>query len=134
MQRGFAIQNGPSLYENNQAYDTCEQGAKENIWIYNRGNNRCWIKLHNDKFNHFYSSDIIRMTKTWWARWDKHVACTGEKRNACKILVGKPEGKKTFRCMHSPKGNMEWILNKLDSRIWTGFIWLMTGTNGGRLL
>jgi hypothetical protein len=29
---------------------------------------------------------------------------------------------------------MEWILNKLDSRIWTGFIWLMTGTNGGRLL
>jgi hypothetical protein len=34
-------------------------------------------------------------------RWGWHVACLGEMRNACKILVGKPEGKTPlgrFRC------------------------------------
>jgi hypothetical protein len=35
---------------------------------------------------------IIRMeTKTM--RWTEHIARVGEKRNACRILMGKPEGK-----------------------------------------
>jgi hypothetical protein len=27
-------------------------------------------------------------------RWEEHVACMGEKRNAYRILMGKPEGKR----------------------------------------
>jgi hypothetical protein len=27
----------------------------------------------------------------------------------------------------------EWILEKLDGKVWTGYIWLMTGISGGVL-
>jgi hypothetical protein len=30
-------------------------------------------------------------------RWAGHVACTGEKSNAYRILVGRPEGKRPLR-------------------------------------
>jgi hypothetical protein len=33
------------------------------------------------------------MIKSRRRRWARHVARMGEKRNACRILVGKPEGK-----------------------------------------
>jgi hypothetical protein len=34
----------------------------------------------------------FRMIKSRRMRWAGHVARMGEKRNACRILVGKPEG------------------------------------------
>jgi hypothetical protein len=40
-----------------------------------------------------YSPDIIRMIKSRRMRWAGHVGGMGETRNACRILVGKPEGK-----------------------------------------
>jgi hypothetical protein len=60
----------------------------------------------------------------------------GEKRNAYKILVRKPEGKRPLgrpRC--------RWVENiKIDLReigwdgmVWTGSIWLRIGTSGGLL-
>jgi hypothetical protein len=46
--------------------------------------------LHN-----LYSSpDIIRQIKSRRMRWAGHVACMGEWRNMCRVLVGKPEGKR----------------------------------------
>jgi hypothetical protein len=41
----------------------------------------------------YSSPSIIRMMKSRRMRWAGHVARTGEKRNAYRILVGKPEGK-----------------------------------------
>jgi hypothetical protein len=55
----------------------------------------------------------------------------GVKRNAYRILVGKPEGKRPIgrpRCM--------WVDNiKIDLRkmVWTGSIWLRIGISGGLL-
>jgi hypothetical protein len=40
---------------------------------------------------------IIRMIKSRRMRWAGHVARVGEKRNACRISVGKPEGKRPLR-------------------------------------
>jgi hypothetical protein len=63
--------------------------------------------------------------------WEEHVARMGEKRNAYRILVGKPEGK---RPPGSPR--RRWVDNiKMDLRrgVWTGSIWLRIGTSG-RLL
>jgi hypothetical protein len=40
---------------------------------------------------------IIRMIKSRRMRWAGHVARMGEKRNAYRILVGKPEGKRPLR-------------------------------------
>ncbi|KAJ4451260.1 hypothetical protein ANN_02721 [Periplaneta americana] len=57
-----------------------------------------WRKLHNTELHALYSSpDMIRNIKSRGLRWAGHVAHMGESRNAYRVLVGKPEGKKTFR-------------------------------------
>jgi hypothetical protein len=57
-----------------------------------------WRKLHNEELRNFYSSPrIIRIMKFRKMKWAGHVARMGEKRNAYRILVGKPEGKRPLR-------------------------------------
>jgi hypothetical protein len=54
-----------------------------------------WRKLHNEEHRDLYSSpNIIRMMKWKRMRWAGHVARMGEKRNAHRLLVGTPEGKR----------------------------------------
>jgi hypothetical protein len=54
-----------------------------------------WRKLHNEELRDLYSSpSIIRITKLKRMRWVGHVARMGEKRNAYRLSVGKPEGKR----------------------------------------
>jgi hypothetical protein len=54
-----------------------------------------WRKLHNEEHHDLYSSpSIIRIMKARRMRWTGHVARIGEKRNAYKLLVGKPEGRR----------------------------------------
>jgi hypothetical protein len=50
--------------------------------------------LHEELHNLYSSPNIIRMIKSSRMRWAGHVAQMGEKRNAHRILVGKPEGKR----------------------------------------
>jgi hypothetical protein len=53
-----------------------------------------WRKLHNKELHDLYSSQsILRTIKSWRMRWVGHIARMGEKRNAYRLLVGKPEGK-----------------------------------------
>jgi hypothetical protein len=50
-----------------------------------------WRKLHNEELHNLYASpNIIRMIKSRRLRWAGHVARMEEKRNAYRILVGKP--------------------------------------------
>jgi hypothetical protein len=54
-----------------------------------------WRKLHNEELHSLYSSrSIIRMIKSRRMRWAGHVARIGEKRNAYRIMMGKPEGQR----------------------------------------
>jgi hypothetical protein len=54
-----------------------------------------WRKLHNEELHNLYSSpSIIRVITSRRMRWAGHVARMGRKRNACRILVGKPERKR----------------------------------------
>jgi hypothetical protein len=54
-----------------------------------------WRKLHNEELHSLYSSpNIFRMIKLRKMRWAGDVARMGEKRNACRRLVGKPEGER----------------------------------------
>ncbi|KAJ4439415.1 hypothetical protein ANN_07539 [Periplaneta americana] len=54
-----------------------------------------WRKLHNTELHIFYSSpNIIRNIKSRRMRWAGHVARMGESRNAYRVLVGRPEGKR----------------------------------------
>jgi hypothetical protein len=54
-----------------------------------------WRNLHNEEFHNSYASQsIIRMMKTRRMRWAGHVARMSAMRNAYRILVGKPEGRR----------------------------------------
>jgi hypothetical protein len=54
-----------------------------------------WRKLHNEELRDLCSSpSIIRIIKSRRMRWAGHVERMGEKRNAYRLLVGKPEGKR----------------------------------------
>jgi hypothetical protein len=56
-----------------------------------------WRKLHDEKLRDLYSSSsIIRTIKSRRMRWMGHVARMKLKRNAFRLLVGKPEGKRTL--------------------------------------
>jgi hypothetical protein len=53
-----------------------------------------WRELHNEELHNLYSSpSIIRMIKSWTMGWAWHVVRMGDKRNAYRILVRKPEEK-----------------------------------------
>jgi hypothetical protein len=52
-------------------------------------------KLHNEELRNLYSSpSTIRMNKSRRMRWTGHIERIGEKRNAYRIWVGKPEAKR----------------------------------------
>jgi hypothetical protein len=82
-----------------------------------------WRKLHNEELHNLYSSpSIIRMIKSSRVRWAGHVARIGEKRNACRILVGMPEGN---RLLGRPR--RRWVDNikmhlRQDGMVWIGSI------------
>ena len=55
-------------------------------------------KLHNAELHALYSSpNIIRNLKSRRLRWAGHVARVEQSRNAHRVLVGKPEGKRPLR-------------------------------------
>jgi hypothetical protein len=65
-------------------------------------------------------------------------ACStsGETINACRILVGKPEGKTPLRRRRRRWGggdNIEMDLREVKWVVWVGLIWLRIGASGGLL-
>ena len=69
-----------------------------------------WRILHNEELNDLYSSpNIVRVVKSRRMRWAGHVARMGEEREAYRVLVGKPEGK---RPLGRPRHR--WVDNRMD--------------------
>jgi hypothetical protein len=63
-------------------------------------------------------------------RWAGQLARMGKKRNAYRILVGKPEGN---RQLGRPRIILKWILDTNDEMVWTGRIWLRISRSVGLL-
>jgi hypothetical protein len=76
---------------------------------------KCFMILYS-------SPSIIRIIKARRMRWAGHVARMGEKRNTCRLLVGKPEGRRLLgrprrRCVGHIRmdlvevgwGDVDWI-------------------------
>jgi hypothetical protein len=56
----------------------------------------------------------------------------GERRDACSVLVGRPERKRPLgRPMCRWKDNIKMIFKKWDGEEWTGLVWFSIGTGGG---
>jgi hypothetical protein len=56
-----------------------------------------WRKLHNDELHNLYSSpNTVRVIKSRRMRWAGHVARIGEGRGVYRVLVGRPEGKRSL--------------------------------------
>jgi hypothetical protein len=90
-----------------------------------------WRKLHNEEVHNLYSSpNMNRMIKLRRMRWAGHVARMGEMRNAYRIWVGKPEGK---RLLGRPR--RRWVDNiKMDLREvgWDGMDWIELAQDRGQ--
>jgi hypothetical protein len=82
-----------------------------------------WRKICNEYLHNMYSSpNIVRMIKSRGMRLTWHVARMGAKRNAYRILVGKPEEK---RPLERPK--RRWVDNiiiNLREIGWDGMGWI----------
>jgi hypothetical protein len=82
-----------------------------------------WRKLHNEELYNLYCwPSIIRMIKSRRTRWTGHIARMREKRNAYRILVGKPEGKRPLgRPRRKWDGNIRVDLREIG---WGGMDWI----------
>jgi hypothetical protein len=59
----------------------------------------------------------------------------GENRNACRLLVGVPEGRRTLgRPSRSWVNTMNMDLGEIEGIVWIGLIWLKIGTNWGQFI
>ena len=56
-----------------------------------------WRKVHIEELNDFCSSpNIVRVIRKRRIRWARHVNRMEERRGVYRVVVGKPEGKKTI--------------------------------------
>ena len=63
-----------------------------------------------------------------------HVTHMGAKRDAYRVLVGKPEGKRPHGILRRRwEDNMKMILQEVGWGEWTGSIWLRIEAGGGHL-
>jgi hypothetical protein len=95
-----------------------------------------WRKLHSGELHNLYASpDIIRQIKSRTMSGTGYVACMGEARNVCGVLVGKPKLKRPLeRPRHSWEdgikmdhreigwGGVEWIHLVLDRDHWRALV------------
>jgi len=94
---------------------------------------REWRKLHNEELNDLYSSPNI----VWEIEWRRirqvgHVVCIGVRRGIYRVVVGKPEGKRSLgRPRHRWEDNIKMEFQEVG--VWAGLMWLRIGTVGRHL-
>jgi hypothetical protein len=60
--------------------------------------------------------------------------CMGDRRDACRVLMGKPERKRLLgRPKHRWEDNVNMDIQEVGCGTWTGLIWLWILTGGGHL-
>jgi hypothetical protein len=95
-----------------------------------------WRKLHSEEVRDLYSlRSIIRIINSRMMRWARHVARLGKKRNAYRLLVQKPNGKRplgrptrrwvdNIRIYHGEVGwgDVDWIGLAQDRNRWRALV------------
>jgi hypothetical protein len=90
-----------------------------------------WRKLHNEELHDLYSSPtVIKIIKSRRMRWAGHVSRMEEKRNAYRLLVGKPEGKRPLgRPRRKWMNNISMDLGEVE---WGDVDWIGLAKNRNR--
>jgi hypothetical protein len=89
--------------------------------------------LHDEELRDLYSSpSIIRLMKLRRMRWAGHVEQMEEKRNACRFLIGKPEGSRPLgRPRHKQMENVKAETRERENGVvWTGLVWFRIRAGG----
>jgi hypothetical protein len=81
-----------------------------------------WRKLHDEELRDLYFlPNIVRVVKSRRMRWAGHVARMGEGRGVRRVLVGKPEGKRSLGGpRHRWEGNIKMDLQEVGG----GWDWM----------
>jgi len=65
-------------------------------------------------------------------KWAGHVAHTGDRRGAYRVLMGRPEGKRPLgRPRQRWEDNIKMEFQKVGGGAWTGLMWLRSGQGMG---
>jgi hypothetical protein len=76
----------------------------------------------------------VRVVKSRRMRWAGHVTSMGEDRGVHRVLVGKPEGKRSLgRPRRRWEDNIKMDLQEVGGGRGTVLSWLRIGTGGGNL-
>ena len=95
-----------------------------------------WRKIHNEELNDLYSSpNNFRVIKSRRMIWAGHVASMGERRSVYREFWWGKQRDEGHLEDAGVDGRiiLRWIFRKLDVGVWTGLIWLRTGTGGRHL-
>lgn len=83
-------------------------------------------KRHNEELYDILSPNNIKVIMSRNVRWAGFVAPLEDKGHAqCRVLVGKPEEKKSLESLeHKDDNNVTDIFKKQEGRTWNGLVWL----------
>jgi len=93
---------------------------------------RDWRKMQSEELNDLYPSpNIVWVIKSRRMRWPGHVGCMGERSGVHRVLVGKPEGKRSLgRPRHRWDDNIKMDLEEGECGVMD---WIRIGTGGRHL-
>ena len=82
-----------------------------------------WRKLHNEELNDLYCSpNTVRLIKWRRMRWAGHVARMRERTVACRVLVGRADGKRPFgRTRRRWEDNIKKVIQEV---VWRSMYWI----------
>jgi hypothetical protein len=89
-------------------------------------------KLHKEELNLCSSPTIVRVIKSRRIRWAGNIARMEEGIGVCRVLVGKPDGKRPLGRVDG-RIILRWIFRRWDMAVWSGLSWLRIGTGGWQL-
>jgi hypothetical protein len=93
-----------------------------------------WRRLHNELNDLYSSPNVVWVIKSRRMGWVGHMALIGRGRGAYRILVRRPEGRRSLgRPRHRWEDNIKMDLKELGWGTWTALSWLRIRRYGGLL-
>jgi hypothetical protein len=90
-------------------------------------------RLHNEQLYDLHSLPNNILIIKIRMRWVGHVIRMGDRTDAYRVLVRRPDENKSLGNLSVEGIILKWIFKKYEGEIGSGLIWFRIGTGGGRL-